>query len=212
MADNIYWHHNSINRKDRELLNNHKSFILWFTGMSASGKSTLAVLTDKVLYKLGCRTYILDGDNIRHGVNKDLNFSVEDRAENIRRVIEIAKLFCDSGIISLAAFISPYIKERLAARKICGKGDFVEIFVDCPIEICEQRDPKGIYKKVRKGAIKGFTGIDAPYEKPVNPEIHLRTDTVSIKESIELIIKYLVEHKYIMPNNSYQRIISNEIT
>ena len=196
-ATDIHWHFGAVQRADRERLKGHRGFTIWFTGLSAAGKSTLAAATEKALFERGCHTYILDGDNIRHGLNKNLGFSPEDRSENIRRISEVAKLFTDCGIINLTAFISPYQKDRQAARDVAGGGDFIEVFVDCPIEICEQRDPNDSYKKARAGIIKEFTGISAPYEKPLNPEIHLRTDELRVDECVQVIINYLVEHNHI---------------
>jgi len=196
-ATNIYWHTEAITRSDRERLNGHRGFTIWFTGLSASGKSTLAVATEEALYERGYHTYILDGDNVRHGLNKNLGFSPDDRTENIRRIGESANLFRDCGIINLTAFISPYRKDRQTARDLCNDDSFIEVFVDCPVEVCEQRDPKGAYKKARQGIIKEFTGIDAPYEHPENPEIHLRTDRMSVEKCVEIILDYLIEHKYI---------------
>ena len=196
-ATNIYWHQGAITRADRERLNDHRGLTIWFTGLSSAGKSTLAVATEENLYERGYHTYILDGDNIRHGLNKNLGFSPEDRTENIRRISEVAKLFLDAGIINLTAFISPYRKDRQAAREISNDGSFVEVFVDCPVDVCEQRDPKGAYKKAREGIIKEFTGISAPYEAPENPEIHLRTDKISVEECVEVIIDYLIRQRFI---------------
>ena len=196
-AKNIVWHAGTVKKEDRERSKNHRGFTIWFTGLSASGKSTLAVATEEALHQRGCHTYILDGDNIRHGLNKNLGFSPEDRTENIRRIAEVANLFCDAGIINLTAFISPYREDRQAARE-CGKDNiFIEVFVDCPVEVCEQRDPKGAYKKAREGIIKEFTGISAPYEPPENPEIHLRTESMSVDECVGAILNYLEEHNYI---------------
>jgi adenylylsulfate kinase len=196
-ATNVHWHHGAIRRADRERLTGHKGFTIWFTGLSASGKSTLAVATEEALHQLGYHTYILDGDNVRHGLNKDLGFSPEDREDNIRRVSEVAKLFTDCGIINLTAFISPYRKDRQAARELNNEGDFIEAYVDCPLEICEARDPKDSYKKARAGMIKNFTGIDAPYEVPDHPEIHLYTDTMSVEQCVQMIIDYLRQNRYI---------------
>ena len=194
-SKDIYWNSGSVVRDDRERLNEHRGFTLWFTGFSAAGKSTLATATEKALHERGCHTYLLDGDNIRHGLNKDLGFSPEDRTENIRRIGELANLFRDCGITNLVAFISPYRTDRQAARELSnGDGTFIEIFVDCPIDVCEERDPKGIYKKARAGTIKEFTGITAPYEPPEKPEIHLRTDRSSLDECVEIILKYITEH------------------
>ena len=196
-ATHIYWHQGAVTRNDRERLKGHRGFTLWFTGLSASGKSTVAVAAEAALHNRGCHTYILDGDNIRHGLNKNLGFAPDDRAENIRRIGEVAKLFTDSGIINLTAFISPYISDRRLARELSEDGSFIEVFVDCPLEICEERDPKGSYKKAREGIIKEFTGISAPYEKPQDPEIHLRTDHLSVEECVQSIISYLEEHDYV---------------
>jgi len=198
-ADNIYWHQGAITRKEREHLNGHRGFTIWFTGLSASGKSTIAVAAEEALYGIGCRTYILDGDNIRHGLNKNLGFSPEDREENIRRIGEVSKLLRDCGIINMTAFISPYRQDRKAARELGSGDEFIEVFVDCPIEVCEQRDPKGVYQKAREGLIKEFTGISAPYEAPESPEIHLHTDQMSIEECVDFILNYLLREKYIDP-------------
>jgi len=196
-ATNVYWHQGAITRADRERLNNHRGFTIWFTGLSAAGKSTLAVATEEALYERSYHTYILDGDNVRHGLNNNLGFSPEDREENIRRLGEVAKLFRDCGIINMSAFISPYRKDRQDARKLGSNDEFIEVFVDCPIEICEQRDPKGAYKKAREGIIKEFTGISAPYEAPENPEIHLHTDKMSVEECVHVIMEYLIKKNYI---------------
>ena len=189
---NIVWHNTNVNREDREKLIKQKGIVLWFTGLSGSGKSTIASALEKKLYDMGMLTYLLDGDNIRHGLNKDLGFTETDRMENIRRISEVVKLFVDAGIITIVTFISPFIEERDKVRKLLGK-DFIEVFIDCPIEVCEKRDPKGIYKKARKGEIKNFTGIDSPYEKPLNPEITVATNENSLEASVCKIIKYLKE-------------------
>ncbi len=197
-ASHIHWHHGAITRSDREKLNGHRGFTIWFTGLSAAGKSTLAVAVEEALYERGCHTYILDGDNIRHGLNKNLGFSPEDREENIRRIGEVAKLFRDCGIINMTAFISPYRKDRRIARELAKEDEFIEVFVDCPVEVCEQRDPKGAYKKAREGIIKEFTGISAPYEAPQNPEIHLETDKMSVEACVQVIMNYLIKKRYIL--------------
>jgi adenylylsulfate kinase len=181
----------TITKEDRRLLNGHSSFILWFTGLPSSGKSTLANKTEERLFKAGIRTYVLDGDNIRTGLNKNLGFSKEDREENIRRIGEVAKLFVDAGVVVLTAFISPYIKDREMVRNLVEDGEFIEIYVKCPLEVCEKRDVKGLYEKARKGIIKQFTGVDDPYEEPENPEIVIETDKVGIEESVDIIIEYL---------------------
>ena len=190
-ATNITWHHHSITRAEREELAGHKGLVLWFTGLSASGKSTVANYVDELLHQRGCRSYVLDGDNIRHGLNKNLGFSAADRAENIRRIGEVAKLFAESGVIAITCFISPYRADRDAARAINPAGAFVEVFVDCPIEICEKRDPKGLYKKARAGELKGFTGIDDPYEAPLKAELVLDAGTKSAETLAEEVVAYL---------------------
>ncbi|WP_027415620.1 adenylyl-sulfate kinase [Aneurinibacillus terranovensis] len=193
MAHNIVWHQTTISKEDRQSLNKHKSGILWFTGLSASGKSTLANELEKRLYDRGLRTYLLDGDNIRHGINKDLGFSPEDRTENIRRIGEVAKLFVDAGIIVLTAFISPYKEDRNLARSLVNDGEFIEIYVKCSLEECEKRDPKGLYKKAKTGEIPQFTGISSPYEEPDHPELIVETDKQSLEQSVEQVIQYLVK-------------------
>lgn len=189
-STNIVWQKTNVSRVDREKLLNQKGVLVWFTGLSGSGKSTVATMLEKKLYDMGKLTYLLDGDNVRHGLNSDLGFSKEDRIENIRRIAEISKLFVDSGIITITTFISPFIKDREAVRNLV-KEDFIEVYVDCPIEVCEKRDPKGIYKKARKGEIKDFTGIDSPYESPVNPEISVQTHVDSLDQCVDKIIDYL---------------------
>ncbi|UCF92756.1 MAG: adenylyl-sulfate kinase [Desulfobacterales bacterium] len=199
-SSNVYWHPGQINRNDRESLKGHRGLTLWFTGIPASGKSTLAVALEKELYERNCHTYILDGDNIRHGLNKNLGFSPEDRKENIRRIGEVAALLRDCGIINLVAFISPYRSDRQAARALShDDGTFLEVFVDCPVEVCEERDPKGMYKKAREGLIKEFTAVSAPYEPPEDPEIHLHTGRYAVNECVQLTIDYLLRHDLISP-------------
>lgn len=193
-------HEGNIKKEDRQRQKGHKSAILWFTGLSGSGKSTLAHAVEEKLFEMGIHTYVLDGDNIRTGLNKDLGFSAEDREENIRRIGEVAKLFVDAGIITLTAFISPYKKDRQFVRDLVEDGEFIEIYVKCPLEVCEQRDVKGLYQKARQGIIKNFTGIDDPYEEPENPEIIVETDKESIEESVNKIIKYLEEKGYLEVN------------
>jgi adenylylsulfate kinase len=188
---NITWHHAEITRDDREKMNGHKAAVLWFTGLSGSGKSTLAHAVENALYELGCRTYVLDGDNVRHGLNKDLGFSPEDREENIRRIAEVANLFVKSGVIAITAFISPYRADRHKAREIAGGGSFIEIFCECPLEVCEERDVKGLYKKARAGEIPEFTGISAPYEEPLNPQIAVDTSKLSLEDSTKAVISEL---------------------
>jgi len=192
MTDNIVWHKGKISVLEREKLNKHKGVCIWFTGLSGSGKSTVALELEAELYKSGIHTYILDGDNIRHGLNKDLNFSNNDREENIRRIGEVSKLFIDAGIIVLTAFISPFIKDREQVRSLLPDGKFIEIFVDCDLDTCELRDPKGLYKKARSNEIKDFTGISSPYEKPQNPEIIIDNGKNSnLNNNVQQIISYL---------------------
>lgn len=193
-------HEHEITKGDRRSLNNHGSLILWFTGLPSSGKSTIANELEKKLITLGTRTYILDGDNVRMGLCKDLGFSEEDRGENIRRIGEVSKLFIDAGCIVLSAFVSPYIKDRDAVRELVEEGEFVEVFVDAPLEVCEERDVKGLYKKAREGIIKGFTGIDDPYEAPLNPEITIDTSKLSLDEGANVIFDYL-EKRGVLPTN-----------
>jgi len=196
-ADNLHFHKHRVSRELKELRNNHKSKVIWFTGLSGSGKSTVANATEKLLHDMGLQTYILDGDNVRMGLNKDLGFSPQDRTENIRRITEVAKLFADSGSIVLTAFISPYKEDRNSARKIISDEDFIEVFVKADLSVCESRDPKGLYKKARSGEIKGFTGIDAPYEEPINPEIVVETDKYDILACANQVIDYLVKENII---------------
>ncbi len=188
MSTNLTKNNFLVSRNQREKVSGHPGKIIWFTGLSASGKSTIANALDVELNKRGLRTYILDGDNVRMGLNKDLGFSPESRKENIRRISEVAKLFADSGTIVMTAFISPYREDRKSAREVIG-SDYVEVFVNTPVEECINRDPKGLYKKAIAGEIKGFTGIDAPYEEPLNPEINL--ENLSIEKSVEILINYL---------------------
>ncbi|WP_027409542.1 adenylyl-sulfate kinase [Anoxybacteroides tepidamans] len=191
MTNNIVWHPSTITKQDRQKLNGHKSCVLWFTGLSGSGKSTLANAIQVKLHQLGVRSYILDGDNIRYGLNKGLGFSKEDRAENIRRIGEVAKLFVDCGIITLTALVSPFREDREQVRNLFPEGEFIEVYVRCPLDICEKRDPKGLYQKARRGAILQFTGIDSPYEAPLFPEIVIETDKCSIAEGGDTVISYL---------------------
>ena len=197
MSTNLTKHNFTVTRERREKVIGQKGMVLWFTGLSGSGKSTVANATEKLLHDLDIHTYILDGDNVRMGLNKDLGFAPEDRTENIRRITEVSKLFADAGIIVLTAFISPYLDDRKSARKIIGDVDFIEIYVKADLSVCESRDPKGLYKKARAGEIKGFTGIDAPYEPPVNPEIVLETDRYSIIECAQFVVDYLLKNKII---------------
>ena len=196
-SQNIVWHHHTVTREDRERSAGHKGCTIWLTGLSASGKSTIGNLLDAILIKRGMRSYILDGDNVRHGLNKDLGFSPADRTENIRRIGEVAKLFTEAGVIVATAFISPYRSDRDQVRKIMKEGDFIEVFVDAPLDVCEQRDPKGLYKKARAGEVKEFTGISAPYEAPEKPELVLRSGTFTAEECAEQLLNFLEQHSYI---------------
>ena len=197
MTDNIHPFQHRVPRLLKEKRNNHKSKVLWFTGLSGSGKSTVANATEMLLHDKGLQTYILDGDNVRMGLNKDLGFSAEDRKENIRRISEVAKLFIDSGSVVLTAFISPYILDREDAKKTIGENDFIEIFISADLSVCESRDPKGLYKKARAGEIKGFTGIDAPYEEPVSPDLIIKTDKFSIEECAKQVVDYMIKNQII---------------
>lgn len=196
-ATNITWHETAITKGERRAQNGHGSCVLWFTGLSGSGKSTIANAFSSYLYEQGISEYVLDGDNIRHGLNKDLGFSDEDRAENIRRIGEVAKLFVDSGTIVTTAFISPFRSDRNQVRSLFDEGEFVEIFVDCPIDECERRDPKQLYAKARRGEIKDFTGIDSPYENPLEPELTIQSHKVTIEEAVKEIADYLVSKNII---------------
>jgi adenylylsulfate kinase len=181
---NIIWHHATVTRELRELQNKHKSTVLWFTGLSGSGKSTLAHAVEEKLHQCGCRTFVLDGDNVRHGLCSDLGFEESDRRENIRRVGETAKLFIEAGIITLTAFISPFLEDRNRVRSIFQNGNFLEVYCKCPLEVCEQRDVKGLYQRARDGKVKQFTGISSPYEPPKNPELIVETDKLTLEESV----------------------------
>jgi adenylylsulfate kinase len=192
-SKNIHWHHGKLTPKEREEKLGQRGAVVWFTGLSASGKSTVAREVELALIENGKNAYVLDGDNIRHGLNKNLGFSPEDRTENIRRIGEVAKLFCEANVITLTAFISPYRADRDLARKLVPEGQFFEIYCDIPIEIAEKRDPKGLYKKARAGEIPEFTGISAPYEPPLKPELVLKTGTENLEESTRRVLNLLVE-------------------
>lgn len=197
-SDHIYWHEGDITKTDRERLAGHRGVCLWFTGLSGSGKSVISLETENLLFEKGVRTYVLDGDNIRHGLNNDLGFSPEDRNENIRRIGEVSKLFVDAGTIVMTAFISPYREDRDRVRKILQDGEFVEIYVEADLDTCEERDPKGLYKKARAGEIKEFTGISAPYESPENPELIINTTReTDIKINAEKVFNYLESKGYL---------------
>ncbi|WP_270180691.1 adenylyl-sulfate kinase [Alkalihalobacillus sp. CinArs1] len=191
MDKNIHWQSHSIQKSDRQLLHEHKSYIVWFTGLSGSGKSTVANELEKALHSRGLSTFLLDGDNLRHGLNADLGFQEVDRKENIRRVGEVAKLFVESGTVVLTAFISPYQSDREMVRNLVEADEFIEVYVDCPIEECEKRDPKGLYEKVRTGEIKEFTGISAPYEAPKSPDVVLYTAIHSVPDCVHQLVNYL---------------------
>jgi adenylylsulfate kinase len=188
----IIWHHSAVTRKLRNKQNNHKSVVLWFTGLSGSGKSTLAHALEEKLHQMGCRTIVLDGDNIRHGLCKDLDFSDKGRKENIRRISEVAKLFIESGVITLTAFISPFKEERDKVRRLLSDEDLIEIYVKCPISVCETRDVKGMYKKAKANEIKDFTGISSPYEAPESPGLIVDTDKETLDESVDKVLGVLI--------------------
>jgi adenylylsulfate kinase len=190
-STNTVWHHATVTRKRREEKNQHKSVVLWFTGLSGAGKSTLAHAVEEQLFQNGFNTFVLDGDNIRQGLCGDLGFSDEDRKENIRRISETAKLMLEAGVITLTAFISPFRAERAMARNLMPHGDFIEIHCHCPLAVCEQRDVKGLYKKAREGEIKNFTGISSPYEEPVKPELRIDTSALTLAESVQQVIALL---------------------
>ena len=214
----VHWHAQSVSRKDRETRNGHSGCVVWFTGLSGSGKSTIANLVDHKLHQAGIHTFLLDGDNVRHGLNATpsqlatqyseqfskrfgLGFSEEDRQENIRRIGEVAGLFVEAGIIVLTAFVSPYQKDRDAVRSKLAEGDFIEVFVDTPLEICEQRDPKGLYRKARAGEIQGMTGIDDPYQAPLHPELVLDSGNIPADSCADGVLKYLRDMRKIAPSS-----------
>ncbi len=205
----VFWHQTDITREDRERVNGHKGVTIWLTGLSASGKSTVAMMLEKKLFERGCHTIVLDGDNIRHGLNKNLGFGKADREENIRRIAELAKLFTSKGIINIAAFISPYRADRKMARSIQKEGDFLEVYIKCPIDVCEERDPKGLYRMARAGEVKGFTGIDDPYEAPEAPELVLETDKFVPPQCVDKVIGFLAHRKIIhAPQRDFITIVS----
>ena len=193
-SSNITWHERRLSRDDYRRRNGHDSLVLWFTGLSGSGKSTLAHLVEEQLFAKGWYTYLLDGDNLRHGLNGDLGFSQPDRSENIRRVGEVSRLFVDAGVVVLTAFISPYRADRDRVRALFGPAEFVEIYLDCPLGVCEERDTKGLYRKARAGLLPDFTGIDSPYQEPLDPELTLDTGALSIAQSVRRITDYLERH------------------
>lgn len=193
MTNHIVWHHATITRQNRESLNGHRSFILWFTGLSGAGKSTLAHRVEELLFERGCRTYVFDGDNVRHGLCSDLGFSSADRHENIRRIGEMSKLFIDAGVIALTAFISPFRRDRSLVRSLVEPGDFIEIYCNAPLSVCEKRDVKGMYQKARRGEITEFTGISSPYEEPDNPELVVMTGALDLDTCALQVINYLIQ-------------------
>ena len=196
-ATNVVWHPHAVKKEERESLLKQNGVVLWYTGLSGSGKSTIANEVAFKLHSMGRLSYVLDGDNIRHGLNKDLGFSPEDRKENIRRISEVANLFADAGLITMTAFISPYRVDRNFCRELVGEGRFIEIYTKASLDTCEKRDPKGMYKKARAGIIKDFTGINAPYEAPINPELVIDTDKKNVEESADLVLKKLKDLGYI---------------
>ena len=197
LNSDIVWHNQSVTKEDRLRVLNQKSFILWFTGLSGSGKSTVANALEYRLYQLEYKTVLLDGDNLRYGLNRDLGFSADDRVENIRRVAEVSKLFVNSGMIVLTAFISPFIKDREMVKELVDKREFIEIFIDTPLDVCIQRDPKGLYQKAIRGELKDFTGISSVYEAPIRPNITIQTDKISVDNSVDKILEYLKLEGYI---------------
>jgi len=196
-TNNLTWHEALVTQQDREKLHGHKGAVIWFTGLSASGKSTIAHHLEKLLHEKGCSTYVFDGDNVRHGLCGDLGFAEEDRTENIRRIGEMTKLFVDAGIIAITAFISPYKKDRRQLKDLVGDETFFEIFIDCSIEVCAQRDKKGIYEKAMSGEIKNFTGISAPYEPPTNPDLVIQSDKEKALDAAKRVIDLIKDKKII---------------
>jgi adenylylsulfate kinase len=199
----IQWQPSNVSRSERHHLNSHKSCVLWLTGLSGSGKSSIAYEMERLLFTQNIRSYVLDGDNLRHGLNGNLGFSPIDRSENIRRTAEAAKLLVDAGMITIVALISPYRADRELARSLFAAGEFIEVFIDCPLQICEKRDPKGLYLKARAGVIPNFTGISAPYEQPCRPEIVISSNQQSLQASTSEIYDYLIVHKVIAPQSSF---------
>ncbi|MEW6327826.1 MAG: adenylyl-sulfate kinase [Thermodesulfobacteriota bacterium] len=198
MTENLFWTNNLVSQEEREARLKQKGVTIWLTGLSASGKSTVARTLERKLFDLGYLTFVLDGDNIRQGLSSNLGFSPEDRSENIRRIAELANLFSMAGMINIAAFISPYRRERNLARKLAKNGNFVEVYVNTPVEVCMQRDPKGLYQRALKGEIKNFTGIDAPYEAPEKPDVVIKTNIESVEECVNKILNYLRDKQFIM--------------
>ncbi len=200
-SENTVWHHATVTKSMRNQKSNHQSVLIWFTGLSGSGKSTLAHAVEERLFQLGCNSFVLDGDNVRHGLCADLGFSEQDRVENIRRVAEVSKLMLEAGLITLTAFISPYAKERAKVKALVGAEQFIEIYCDCPIEACENRDVKGLYKKAREGLVKNFTGVSAPYEAPIQPDLTIKTAETPIEDCLEQILSYLKQRQILQSAN-----------
>ena len=198
---NIVWHHATVTRERRNQQNSHKSAVIWFTGLSGSGKSTLAHAVEELLHQKGCKTFVMDGDNVRHGLSADLRFSDEDRKENLRRIGEVSILFIEAGTIVLTAFISPFREDREWVRSLIPHGDFLEVYVDCPIEVCEERDVKGLYRRARAGEVKEFTGISSPYELPEKPELTVNTEQETFEESVQKVINLLNERSIVKPGH-----------
>jgi len=198
---NIIWHDSTVTREHRNQQNKHKSIVLWFTGLSGSGKSTLAHAVEEKLYQIGCRTIVLDGDNVRHGLCDDLTFTDSDRTENMRRIGELSKLFIEAGVITLTAFISPFKQDREKVRNLVSHDDFLEVFVDCSIEVCQERDVKGMYKRAMAGEILNFTGISSPYEAHNNAELVIKTDDKTLEESVNEVMKVLFDRGIIVNEN-----------
>ncbi len=198
IGKHIVWHESLVSRRDRNIMNKHRSGVIWFTGLPSAGKSTIAHHLEKELFDRGIRAYVLDGDNIRHGLNSNLGFSREDRRENLRRIAELSKLFVDAGIVVLAAFVSPYKEDRQYVRDIVGDDSFFEVYVKCSVEVCEKRDPKGHYKKAKAGIIKEYTGVSAPYEEPENPDLVIDTEELNVEESVKAVLEFLDKKKFIL--------------
>jgi adenylylsulfate kinase len=196
--EHVVWHENLVSRNDRNRINKHRSGIVWFTGLSAAGKSTIAHHLEKELFDRGIRAYVLDGDNVRHGINVNLGFTREDRRENLRRIAEVARLFADAGLVVLSAFISPFREDRDFVREIVGVDNFFEVYVKCPVEVCEKRDPKGLYKKARAGIIRNYTGVDSPYEEPESPDLIIDTNDLDVESSVQSVLALLEERKFIL--------------
>ena len=197
-SEHVTWHETLVDMRSRNIMNKHRSGLIWFTGLPSSGKSTIAHRLERELFERGIRTYVLDGDNVRHGINSNLGFSREDRRENLRRIAEFSRLFVDSGLVVLAAFVSPYRQDRAFVRERVGPEHFFEVYVKCPPEVCEERDPKGNYRKAREGIIKNYTGVSAPYEEPENPDLLIDTEAMDEQGSVRKVLKFLDNKKFIL--------------